>query len=157
LPDFVQVYRIPDVFLKLLPSPAQFTLEPLIFFTEIIIVYFVSPFGPFDGLPSSVLEVTSRNHNSGMGSRIKGWQVSNLAQAYAADVARSKAKDHELSSFLKKSLERRTSGGQARYLWSYRSEANEFYQKFSTVRMWRSFLIRIRMKQMKNEVIFRRK
>ncbi len=36
------------LFLKSLPSPALLSLKPLIFFTEIIIVYFISPFGPFD-------------------------------------------------------------------------------------------------------------
>ncbi len=36
------------IFLKALPSPARFTLKPLIFFTEIITVYLISPFGPFD-------------------------------------------------------------------------------------------------------------
>ncbi len=36
------------LFLKPLPSPARFTLKSLIFFTEITILYFVSPFRPFD-------------------------------------------------------------------------------------------------------------
>ncbi len=39
-----------------------------------------------------------------LGSRIKSWQVSNLA--YAEDISRSKAKDHDL--FLKKSFEMRS-------------------------------------------------
>ena len=35
-------------FLKFLPSPARLTLNPSIFFSEIVIVYFVSPLRPFD-------------------------------------------------------------------------------------------------------------